>query len=140
MSQDEITGHRDLKYSLKHRPSGGVLPPWCYCMNLDYIEYRGDKTEGELKMFAFIEVAESSLDLASNYPFNKKQENGEIRILCELTKITNIPSYIVIHNSDLSEFKVYYELPSNKSIRLPEDKYWDWIKNIDKKQITDFIN
>ena len=121
MTKAEITGNRDLKYSLWHRVSSGHLSDRCKCINIDFLEIRDDKP------VAFIEVAETKLKL-EEYPFKYKYYHA--KILSKLTQMSGIPSYIVIHNEDLKRFKVYFSLPTDACIILSDNQYARWVENL----------
>lgn len=121
MVSEEITKNRDLKYSLWHRVSSGHLSDSCKCINIDFLEIRNNKP------VAFFEIAETRLPL-EEYPFRYKYYHA--KILSSLTKISGIPGYIVIHNSDLKRFKVYCELPRDTSVILSEQQYVSFLENL----------
>jgi len=121
MTSDEITGNRDLKYSLWHRVSSGHLSDRCKCINIDFLEIRDDKP------VAFIEIAETRLPLEV-YPFRYKFYHA--KTLSKLTQMSRIPSYIVIHNEDLKRFKVYFSLPTDKFIIMSDTQYASWLESL----------
>lgn len=121
MVQKEVTGDRDLKYSRWHRFDAGHLSNNCKCLNIDFVEIRNNVP------VAFIEVTETSYNL-KDYPFSKKYYHA--KILNELTKLSSIPSYIVAHNHDLTEFKLFYDLIYGRSIILSESQYAYWLEHI----------
>jgi len=85
----------------------------------------------------FIEITETQHSL-SNYPLQWKYYHA--KILSNLTEISKIPSYIVVHNKDLSEFKVFYGLPGNISVILNANNYKKWLEDIDKHTMVQFLS
>jgi len=121
MVSEEITGNRDLKYSLWHRVSSGHLSDRCKAINIDFLEIRDGKP------VAFIEIAETKLPLEA-YPFRYKYYHA--KILSTLKKMSGIPGYIVIHNDDLKRFKVYFSLPYDNSIIMSDIEYARWLESM----------
>lgn len=116
MSLQEKTFYRSLKYSLWHRK----LPSFCKAWNIDFVEVRNGK------IVAFMEISET------NYPLDKvdlKFKKGHYWLLSKLSQMTNIPSFIIFHNSELSKFKIY-DLVNKKCSTMTEEEYKKWLCNL----------
>ena len=94
MSLEEKTYQRKLDYSLWHRK----LPSYCKAWNIDFVEVRNGR------IVAFMEVAETIYPLEL---VDLKFKLGHKWLLDTLTKLTTIPSYIMFHNPNLTQFKVF---------------------------------
>ena len=97
MVKPEHTGKRDLTFHRWHR----TLPPDCYMVDLDCIEWRSEKG-----IVALIELARHTAIV-----YKKK---FQCKIIKELATKAQIPAYLVLYNGDLTYFEVYDLLSANK--------------------------
>ena len=89
------------------------LPKYCYMMDLDCIEVRGNKP------IAIIELRSTPT------PLNDWQKS----IVLQIAQRLNIPAYLVNHNIKLTFFNVT-NLQTEKQWILSEEEYIIWLKTI----------
>lgn len=118
-AKKEITGKRTLNFSRFHREK---LPSWCYCTDLDFIEVRSKGTaDGAIEIRAFLEVKGPTSNLTK---FQQK-------VFAELSRVSNVPSYIVRHNEELTSFLVR-EISYNPSAtkKMSREEFIEWVKSL----------
>jgi hypothetical protein len=110
LTKPEITGVRDLRYSLWHRTIG----PEVYATDLDFIEWRNGRG-----VVALIEAKQGRGRLSD---FQRK-------VFCELSQRAKIPFYVVRYDETMTRFTVM-RLPDNYADELSKEEYVDWLKKL----------
>lgn len=98
----------------------------CLCRDIDYTEFR----DGRLS--AFIETTgklNSFNHLKNSLQLIKQRLDLQIRILNILSKAFEVPSFIVIHLTDLSYFEVY-DVSWNMVISGNQSDYASWLAQL----------
>ena len=96
MVRQERFNTRDLLYSNWHR----TLPDFCYMIDLDCVEWRSDRG-----IVAFIETA--LIDYNQNISSQLDTKTFEVKVLYELFKRTDIKTFIVFYNQELTTFWIF---------------------------------
>lgn len=116
-TKKEVTGERSLNFSKFHR---NRLASWCYCTDLDFIEVRSKGTaDGAIEIVAFLEVKGPTSNLTK---FQQK-------VFAELSRLANVPCYLVRHNEDLSTFyvrEISYTPCTTQTMN--QDEFIEWIE------------
>lgn len=98
----------------------------CQCRDIDFTEFRDGKVR------AFIEATgnlKNVSHLNNSLPKIKKRLNVQIKMMSTLSKNFNVPSFIVIHLTDLSFFKVY-DLDWNIILEADQAQYIQWLTDL----------
>jgi len=113
MVKQEYSGTRDLTYSRWHR----TLPDKCYCMDLDWIEWRAGK--------GIVAVIETK-DYRSRGIGRFQKE-----VMLIIANALKVPAIFVKFRFDISPAIFCLEhLQSGKKKNMTESEYRDWLTNI----------
>jgi len=120
---EEITGKRPTNYSKWHRPP--TLPSWCYMTDGDWFEQR--VRNGKLISVAYIETIE--IDNPSEGDKTHPVWKSKKSLLLEIQEKMDIPSYIVWHNAECTDFLVL-RISETKPKRMNQNEYKAFIKSL----------
>lgn len=110
MVKQEYTNTRDLTYSRWHR----TLPDKCYCMDLDWIEWRSGRG-----IIAVIETKDYRARGISNFQKN---------IMLDIATAIGVPAIFVKFNFDVNPPTFLLEhLQSGKRKNMTEEQYRKWL-------------
>jgi len=124
---EELFWRRPKNYSVWHRPPS--LPKWCYLTDGDFFEQR--VINGKLTVVAYFETYETTdIDLATNYGTRHGIWPSKRALIREIGEKMGIPTYIVVHNPQCTNFLVWKGLEDPSPKRMDEFQYKEFIENI----------
>lgn len=98
----------------------------CLCRDIDFTEFRNGN------IVCFIETTgrlKSLEHLRKSFDQIRKRLDLQITIMNNLSTQFNVPSFIVIHLTDLSYFEVY-DLNWNRVLEANQEEYIEWLTTI----------
>lgn len=124
MSKPENTGVRPSEYSAWHRTLGNG----CYAVDIDWAEYRIGR--GVVALIAATGRLKDERHIINSKKFIWKRTEIERAVMTEISGLSRIPAFFVIHTEDLSVFHVH-ELPDiTKFKSMNNEEYSDFIKEL----------
>ena len=110
----------ELKYHFWHYKLG----PYCFCTDVDFVEYRS--LYGNLEIVALFEV-KTALSATDSYRLSVQKQ-----ILAEISEKLKTPFYNVTFSEDLKQFKVERLDSPEYPVFMDEEKYIDFVRNLGK--------
>jgi len=112
----------ELKYHFWHYNLG----PYCFCTDIDFVEYRS--FHGNLEIVALFEV-KAALSATDSCRLSAQKQ-----ILAEISEKLKTPLYVVTFSEDLKQFKVErLDLPEYP-VFMDEEQYVNFVRNLGRSR------
>jgi len=111
----------ELKYHFWHYKLG----PYCFCTDVDFVEYRS--IYGNLEVVALFEI-KTELSATDSYRLSAQKQ-----ILAEISEKLETPLYIVTFSEDLKQFKVERLDSPEYPVFMDEEQYMSFLRNLQKE-------